>query len=121
MKAAGTWRETLFLGVIYSCDVAHEFTHCVSVEPGRSEGMLGNKPPGWKDHEIKDGLTWVVGLNGQHCEDRRVWMVEGDATNCAKEIKVVLKGIVVAVPCDYVKGRVILFVFECLAVEASNH
>jgi hypothetical protein len=60
MEAACAGSESFFFGIVGARNVAHELAHCVAVEIGWAEGMLGDKPPGWEDHEIQHCLSGII-------------------------------------------------------------
>jgi hypothetical protein len=78
VQAARARAETFLLRVVCASDVAHKLTHRVPVVIWRPEGVLGNQPAGRKDYKVENSLAGIVGLNCQHRENRRVWVVESD-------------------------------------------
>lgn len=47
-------------------------------------------------------------------------MVEGDGPHSVEVVQIVFVGVIISMPCDYIKGAVVLFVDKCFALEACK-
>jgi len=79
--------------------------------------VRSNIPPGAEDQKVRKRRGWVSRGRRQNTENRRVNVVNRDRTNIDKLRQVVLVWHIVAVPCNYVKGRVLLRTAEELAAK----
>ena len=81
---------------------------------GRLERALGHQPSRRENHEVKSRLPRIVCLNGQHGEDRRVWVVKRDRTHRVELVQVILKWHIVSVPGDHVEWASVLCALESM-------
>lgn len=100
------------LGVINSCDVAHELWHGVPVVIRGSERMFCYQPSRGEDYKIDDGLARIVALASQHCEDAGIWMVVTNGPNCVVLSQIVLVRCVISMPSYHIKWGVVYFVLK---------
>jgi hypothetical protein len=77
--------------------------------PRRTERIFGDEPPGWEDDKVGNGSSRVsIARRREHREDRGVRMVEGDAADGVEATKVILVGVIEAVPGNNVERGVVL-------------
>lgn len=88
---------------------------------GRSKCVLSYQPSRREYDKITGCLAWILSLCCQNCEDGRVWVVVRNRANSIKLFQVILIGSVVSMPSHYIKGRVMLFILEELALELIDN
>lgn len=79
--------------------------------------MARDVPSRAEDEEVCERGGRVAARGGQDAEDAGVDVVDGDGADVDEFREVVFVGHVVAVPCDDVKGAMVLRGFEELAAE----
>lgn len=88
---------------------------------GRLKCVFSDKPPWRENDEVKGGLTRIVCLDRQDCEDGRIWVIVGDRTHSVKLVQVILERSIVAVPCHDVEWAAILSAFKCVTHVAIDN
>merc|ERR1712130_545726 len=60
MQRGTTRTESFLLGLIFTQNQAHKFTHTIAVVIGRTESVLVNHPTLWEHNKVHSRLSWCI-------------------------------------------------------------